>query len=121
MADWTLKQLDRVVNSFLKECDSKMQGVLSSRLYRLSKEGNNAGYPLTKPIRDGLLELRGRSGRKRARLFFYFGPLKTIVFVHAIFKSSPKTPVGDIETAMQRMKAIQEGRKGKINGLDYIN
>jgi phage-related protein len=120
MAEWVLKQLDRVVDSFLASCDPEMQGSVSARLVLLSEKGSELRGPFTDKLINGLFELRAISKRKHARLIFFYEPQKTIVFVHALIKSSWKIPGRDIDTAIQRKNRIKSGA-GTLNAIDYIN
>jgi phage-related protein len=66
------------------------------------------GMPLCRPMGDGLHELRVSlaKGQREGRLLFCVQD-ETIVGLHAFFKTTPKTPKGDLDLAKQRMRAMQ--------------
>jgi phage-related protein len=57
--------------------------------------------PLSKPIGDGLYELR-HVGRLNTRIFYFFAHGKRIVLVHGILKKGRKIPVHERKVALQR-------------------
>lgn len=65
------------------------------------------GMPLCRSMGDGLHELRvSLKGKQEARLLFCVHD-KTIVGLHAFFKTTQATPKGELELAKRRMRAMQ--------------
>ena len=58
--------------------------------------------PLSKPIGDGLLELR-HVGKLNTRVLYFFMKGRRIVAVHGIRNKSQEIPVRDRQTALARM------------------
>ena len=104
---WEAWQLGSVWDSFYASCDSDTQEALDRRLDQLLEKGNLCKAPVTKYLDDGIFELRA----KKARVLFYFGPEKTIVFVHAIIKDRSAVARKDINLAIKRRALIKEGRE----------
>jgi phage-related protein len=120
MTSWTLLQFRNIVDSFIEECETRIQAVLYQRLSRLSEIGNLAKRPISAYIEDGLFELRGQSGHLQPRLIYYFEKGRKIIFVHAIKKPGSKIPREDIGIAKKHRKLIQ--KEGEItHGIDFIN
>ncbi|MGA0332384.1 MAG: type II toxin-antitoxin system RelE/ParE family toxin [Kiritimatiellia bacterium] len=71
------------------------------------KNRQNHREPLTKPLSDGLLELR-HVGKLNTRILWFFMKGRHIIAVHGIRNKGRKIPSRDIETALQRMKDWQE-------------
>ncbi len=72
---------------------------------RLLKEfGTHLGMPHARPLRDGIWELR--PGGIRLLYFAYIN--RQFVILHAFRKASNRTPDREIETAIRRMRALQE-------------
>ena len=65
----------------MDECDEAMRDAIKPRLTSLLMKGNEARYPVTEPLGDGLFEVRARCGRVRIRLLFGFLPGGRVVFV----------------------------------------
>ena len=57
--------------------------------------------PLSKPIGDGLYELR-HVGRLNTRIFYFFAQGKRVVLVHGILKKGRKVPGHERKVALQR-------------------
>jgi len=57
--------------------------------------------PLSKPIGDGLYELR-HVGRLNTRIFYFFAHGKRIILVHGILKKGRKIPGHERKVALQR-------------------
>jgi phage-related protein len=65
------------------------------------------GMPLCRPMGGGLHELRvSLKGKQEARLLFCVQD-ETIVGLHAFFKTTRTTPNGELELAIQRLRAMQ--------------
>lgn len=58
--------------------------------------------PLSKPIGDGLFELR-HVGRLNTRVLWFFVQNRRIVAVHALRNKGQRIPIRDIATARERM------------------
>lgn len=117
---WTLWQYKKIADSFLAHCDEGMHDVLVRRLASLSEQGVQCKMPVSEPLGDGLFSLRGRSGRERGRLIYYFGENRRIIFVHAFWKTTQKIDRQDIEAAKRNRRLIEEGREGQ-HGFDFTN
>lgn len=92
---WQFVQYKGAFDALMTECTDAMRDALKPRLARLLLLGNQANYPTTEPLGDGLFELRARAGKVRIRLLFGYLPGRRIVFVwggtKAARKLSPKT------------------------------
>ena len=111
MNGWSLWQYRDVVNSFLDQCDQGMQNVLLRRLGKLLETGVECKMPVSEPIGDGLFALHGSSGRRWARLIYYFGENRQIIFVHAFFKKTNKIKRQDINISKRIRDSIKERKE----------
>jgi len=75
-------------------------------LDKLEKQGYLLRYPHTKPINNGLFELRVTS-KNATRTFFVFAKNKNIFVLRSFIKKSNKTPHGEIELALNRLKELE--------------
>lgn len=59
--------------------------------------------PLSKPVNDGLFELR-HVGKLNTRILYFFVKGKRIILVHGIRSKAQKISGNDRETALSRMR-----------------
>jgi phage-related protein len=104
---WSAHQFGSVWDVVYDSCDRDTREVLDRRLDILLEHGNNCGRPITAHLDDGIFELRAKS----ARMLFYFGTNRDIIFAHCIIKKTKKVPREDIETAKKNRAKI------KLHGL----
>jgi len=68
--------------------------------------GPNLGMPHTRPMGDGLFELRLKAAEGIARVFFCTVVGRQIVVLHQFVKKSEKTPKRELNIARNRMREI---------------
>ena len=114
MMTWTLWQYRNIAESLLTECaqlDMGMHEELLIRLGILLEKGNECKRPVSEFVEDGLFALRAKSKTRQARLMYYFGGNRQIIFVHAFYKTTRKISRQDIEIAKRNRHFIEEGRE----------
>jgi phage-related protein len=96
------------VQDFLEDLKRSDPGDFAAVMAELGKLRNRQSHrePLTKPLSDGLLELR-HVGKLNTRILWFFMKGRNIIAVHGIRNKSRKIPSRDLETARQRMKDWQ--------------
>jgi phage-related protein len=99
---WKALQYGASWSSIYNACDQDTQDTIDRRFGALLEQGSMAREPISKPLQDGIFELRA----KNARFLFYFGASKTIIFVHAILKRTRKVSPEDIKLAKRRRAEI---------------
>lgn len=67
------------------------------------------GMPVCKPLGRGLYEVRSTMKNRIARVFFLIDNGE-MVLLHGFFKSTQKTPRGDLELARKRQKEWESGK-----------
>ena len=102
---WKPKQYRQSWDDFYASCDEDTQNTLDYRFDQLIEKGFQSRPPISKKLRDGIFELRG----KDARALFYFGSDRSIVFVHGVIKKRGNVPVREIDLAIKRKKYLEEG------------
>lgn len=66
------------------------------------------GMPLSRPLGQGLHEIRSRlSGNRIARVIFYVSTDQEMVLLHGFIKKTQKTPATDLDLA-RRNKRLHE-------------
>ena len=79
------------------------------RLFDLVEiHGANLGEPHTKPLNDGLFELRAKALEGIARSVFCYMDGKKITVLHVFIKKTQKTPKKEIELARKRMLEVKK-------------
>jgi phage-related protein len=104
--NWQIKYY----NSKLEDEILNLPNGLLARYLRLTdlmlEYGSNLGLPHTKPIENGLFELRVKSKEGIARVFFCTKIGKRIIMLHSFIKKSQKTPKKEIKKAKKRMNEV---------------
>jgi phage-related protein len=75
---------------------------------RMEIYGPDLGMPHTRPMGDGLFELRLKAAEGIARVFFCTVVGQQIVVLHQFVKKSEKTPKRELKIARKRMKEIRD-------------
>lgn len=68
------------------------------------------GMPLVRKMAPGLWEVRSHLPSGIARVLFTVKD-RTLVLLHGFQKKGPKTPSSDLQTALRRLKGIQDGEQ----------
>lgn len=95
------------VEDFILSQDKKLSAKILNDLELLEKLGNNLRYPTSKPLRDGIFELR----TDKSRILYYFMVGRKIILTNGFIKKTSKTPTREIETALRYKKDYEEREK----------
>ena len=97
-------------NSKLEKDILNLPAGLLARYLRLTdlllEFGSNLDFPHTKPMGNGLFELRVKSKEGIARVFFCTKIGKKIIMLHSFIKKSKKTPKKEIKIAQNRISEV---------------
>ena len=94
--DW----FDRLSESERVQCRAK--------LVLLAARGHLLRRPTADFLRDGIYELRVRSGRVRLRLLYFFHGRSVIILSHGFGKREARVPPIEIERALSRKRAFEK-------------
>lgn len=97
------------VEEFLDELPAKMKAKAVASIDILAEYGNTLREPHSKPIGDGLFELRIKFSSDISRIFYFFVVDNKIVLTNGFIKKTMKTPSREIELA-RRCKKDYERR-----------
>jgi len=75
---------------------------------RMEIYGPDLGIPHTRPMGEGLFELRLKAAEGIARIFYCTIVERRIVMLHQFVKKSEKTPKKEMKIARNRMKEIKD-------------
>ena len=98
------------VEEFLDGLPVDLRVKAARSLLFLQEKGNLLREPYSKPIQDGLFELRVKFASDIARVFYFFFVGQTIIVTNGFVKKTPKTPPGEIKKALV-FKKEYEGRQ----------
>ena len=95
---------------FLLSLDSKMRAKMLRTIDLLAVNGISLREPYSKPLEDGIFELRAKVGTDISRVLYFFVMGKKIILTNGFIKKSQKTPLAEKEKA-KRYRAEYLGRK----------
>lgn len=98
------------VEEFLDSLDAKMRAKALYGISILEEYGNALREPHSKPIGDGLFELRVKFASDISRIFYFFVVDNKIILTNGFIKKTMKTPKSEIELA-RKYKADYERRQ----------
>lgn len=103
------------VKEFLDALDVKMRNKVLDNLKHLQIHGHHLRESYSKPLGDGIFELRTRLGSDITRVLYFFFVGKRIVLTHGFVKKTQKTPPQEIERAKE-YRAMYHKREENSNG-----
>ena len=103
------------VKEFLDALDVKMRNKVLDNLKHLQIHGHHLREPYSKPLGDGIFELRTRLGSDITRVLYFFFVGKRIVLTHGFVKKTQKTPPQEIERTKE-YRAMYHKREENSNG-----
>lgn len=98
---------------FILSQDEKMQAKLFRLLDLLELKGNELREPFSKPLSDGIFEIRAGQGNNITRVLYFFVVGKKVILTNGFVKKTQKTPNSEIELAKKYRKDYQL-RKGNL-------
>ncbi len=104
---WTIEYRYKDVEQFVLMLPTG----LSAKYFHLTdlmlEFGADLGMPHTKPMSNGLFELRVKGKEGIARVFYCTKVGKQIIMLHAFIKKTPKTPPKELRKAQQRLSEVK--------------
>ena len=99
---------------FLLSLDKKMRAKLLHRIVLLRDNGTALREPYSKPIGDGIFELRTVFSSNITRVLYFFYRGQTIILTNGFIKKTQKTPPGEIDR-VKKNRADYLHRKEKAD------
>ena len=87
------------VKEFLASLDAKMRAKLARIIDRLKARGYELREPYSKPLGDGVFELRSQVAKDSACVLYFFVVNGRAVLTHGFIKKTQKTPQEEIDNA----------------------
>ena len=97
---------------FLDSLDLKMRAKMLRTIQLLADNGTDLREPYSKPLGDGIFELRAKVGSDITRVLYFFFVGRRIVLTNGFIKKTEKTPPQEIERA-KHYRAEYNSRGGK--------
>jgi phage-related protein len=116
---WIIREYDAVLSAFLASVknDHALDQDTHACLQALREKGNLLGLPMSRPLGNGIFELRPHTHEVHARLLYYFGTTEKgepkAVFTNTFIKQTKTTPREEIELAKSRRKELEDQAKAK--------
>jgi phage-related protein len=107
-----LRQWGREVEVFLEEIGEILAARALTLLRMLEATGNRMNPRHSKPLGDGLFELKVDSRGRDLRLFYVFGKGRTIVILGCLDKKTQKIPDAVMELVRERQQRIKREEAG---------
>jgi phage-related protein len=96
---YTKSNGEKPVKEFLLELEPKMRAKMLREIKVLEDNGPKLREPDSKPLGEGIFELRAKFSNDITRVLYFFYVGKNIVLTNGFVKKTPKTPPSEIETA----------------------
>ncbi len=96
---------------FILSLDSKMQAKMFHELDLLETFGNQLREPHSKPLGDGIYEIRAKVASGITRVLYFFVINKKIILTNGFVKKTQKTPDNEIALAKKYRKDYLERNK----------
>ena len=90
---------DCPVSEFLSSLNKVMRFKLLHQLDLLELYGNHPKGDFTKPLGDGIFEVRAQNKTDITRIMFFFDKNKKIILTNGFVKKTQRLPASELETA----------------------
>lgn len=95
---------------FILSLDKKMRAKMLRTISLLADNGPGLREPCSKPLGDGIFELRAKVGSDISRVLYFFIVGRRVILTNGFIKKTQKTPPAELERA-KRYRADYLGRE----------
>ena len=95
---------------FILSLDNKMRAKMLRTISLLADNGPDLREPCSKPLGDGIFELRAKVGSDISRVLYFFIVGRRVILTNGFIKKTQKTPPAELERA-KRYRADYLGRE----------
>jgi phage-related protein len=99
------------INDWLDGLTKKDRRKCLERVERLRQQGHELDRPFAAYLRDGIYELRVKSGNVNYRMVYFFHEGRAVVITHGLAKKTQKVPPKEIDRAVARKLEFEEDPK----------
>ena len=100
------------VKDFILGLDKKMRAKVMKELKMLSLNGMELREPYSKPLGEGIFEIRAKQGSDITRVLYFFVVGQKVILTNGFVKKTQKTPPSEIARA-KRYRADYHSRAEK--------
>jgi len=108
---WTIEFFDRNVEAETFALPTKILAKMLHIFELIEIAGAQLGEPYTKPLGDGLFEVRAKAKEGIGRSIYCYQKGEKIIILHTFVKKDQKTPKRDLEIALKHKKEIDDANK----------
>ena len=95
---------------FILSLDKKMRAKMLRTISLLADNGPDLREPCSKPLSEGIFELRAKVGSDISRVLYFFIVGRRVILTNGFIKKTQKTPPAELERA-KRYRAEYLGRE----------
>lgn len=104
--EWKITYANKSVYKEVQGLPTTILGSYLAIIDRMVEVGPDLGLPHTRPMGNGLFEIRAKGKEGIGRIFFGMQKGKEIIILHSFIKKTQTTPRHEIEIAMKRLKEV---------------
>jgi len=108
---YTTADGDKPAKDFIDGLDKKLRTKVLRSINLLQDNGNETREPDSKPLEDGIFELRTSFGGNITRVLYFFYVGQRIILTNGFVKKTNKTPPAEIATAKKYRADFLEREK----------
>lgn len=98
---------------FLLGLDAKMRAKMLRTISLLADNGPDLREPFSKPLGDGIFELRAKVGSDISRVLYFFIVGRRVILTNGFIKKTQKTPAAEMERAKRYRAEFLSRKKGE--------
>ena len=91
----------RPAEEFILEQNIKMRAKIFLALEFLEEKGPQLREPFSKPLGDGIFEIRAKQGSDISRVLYFFVIGRKVILTNGFIKKTQKTPASEIALTKQ--------------------
>ena len=103
---WTIVFFDKKVEEETLSLPPKILAKMLHIFELIEVAGAQLGEPYTKPLNNGLFEVRAKGKEGIGRSIYCYQKGQKIIILHTFVKKDQKTPKKELEIALKRKKEI---------------
>ena len=104
---WEIQYYSETVRQDIAAWPVGIRAMYARITERMQVFGPHLGMPFTRPLGEGLFEVRAKGKEGIGRALFCTTAGQTIMILHAFIKKSQKTPQRDLELARRRLREVR--------------
>ena len=104
---WEIQYYNETVRQDIAAWPVGIRAMYARITERMQAFGPHLGMPFTRPLGEGLFEVRAKGKEGIGRALFCTTAGQTMMILHAFIKKTQKTPQRDLELARRRLREVR--------------